>query len=182
LKRDLAQLVFFAAWFVLLLKYRPLRDLVRAAPRSLTIAVGTLVLLWLVVQVTDQRSRFYPLVSVYMYGEHNPAPELSAVAMTGRRCGGGSERLDLDFMGRGRIRSRLQVLYGGLARRKTAADSAARWDLIDRLVISVGRMHNRAFPDRALCAIGIEEIRIPAAQYTTGVLPPPVTVHEISLR
>jgi len=179
--RDLAQLVFFGFWFVVLLRYRPLRALVRNTPRSLAVAVGALVATWLVVQVTDQRLQFYPVISVYMYGDHTPAASLSGVALTGTACDGNRQRLDMSFMGRGRIRSRLQVLYGGLARRTTAADSAKQWDIIDRLLISVGRMHNRVRPERPLCATGLDEIRIPREQYESGKVPAPVIVRDVPL-
>jgi hypothetical protein len=180
--RDLAQAIFFGAWFVLLFRYRPLRDLIRAAPRYLTIPVGLFTLAWLAVQLTDQRARYFPIVSVYMYGEYRPMPEQSAIGVRGTWCNGTGDRLDLKFMGRASFRSRIELLHEGLAFRRTAADSAKRWDIIDRSLRAIGGMYNSRFPDRPLCAIGLEEVRLSSDQYRSGVIPPARVIHDVALR
>jgi hypothetical protein len=180
--RDLSQVVFFAAWFVVLYRYQPLRNLVRAAPRGLTIPLGLLVAGWLLAQLTDQRVRYFPFISVYMYGDHTPMKAISGVRLRGVWCDGTQGPLNLGFMGRASLRSRVQNLYDGLPYRRTAADSAQRWDIIDRTVTSIGRMHNRTFPDRPLCSIALDQIRLEAGQYESGTIPPPRQVHDVVVR
>ena len=169
-------------WFVVLLRYQPLRRLILATPRSLSVPVGLLTAAWLLAHVTDQRTRFFPVVSVYMYGDHTPTPSMTGVAVQGAWCDGRRERLNLRFMGRARVISRMHTLYGGLAYRRTAADSAARWDLIDRTLISIGRMYNRTFPDQPLCSIGLDELFLRADEYESGRLPSARVVRDVPLR
>ena len=181
MKRDLAQLVFFAAWFAVLYRYRPLRDLIRTAPRSLTVAVGAFLVAWMVVQVRDERARFFPIISMDMYGEYNPLPEMTGVGVHGTRCDGMRGRINLSFMGRSGMRSRLQAMHNGLWYMKSGADSAARWELIEQTLTSIGAMYNRTFPD-SLCSIGLDVIRIPPDQYESGRIPAPTLVRDIPLR
>jgi hypothetical protein len=180
--RNLAQVVVFAAWFVVLFNYQPLRGLIRRTPRSLSIPFGLVTAAWLLVQVTHQPARFFPFISVFMYGEHTPAPSLRGIALRGTWCDGSQDRLDPPFMGRLRMRSRLQALYEGLAYRRTAADSARRLDLLDRTLISIGTIYNRRFADHPLCSIGLDEIIVPARDYESGRLPPPRVVRDVPLR
>ena len=180
--RDLAQAVLFAAWFVVLFRYRPLRNLIGATSRRLTIPVALMTAAWILAQLTDQRVRYFPFISVYMYGEHTPMKAISRVRLRGVWCDGTQGPLDPGFMGRAKLRSRIQNLYDGLPYRRTAADSAQRWDIIDRTVASIGRMHNRTFPDRPLCSIGLDQIRLEAGQYESGIIPPPRQVHDVAVR
>lgn len=180
--RDLAQAILFVAWFALLFRYQPLRNLIGATPRRLTTPVGLLAAGWLLAQLTDQRVRYYPLISVYMYGDHTPTKAISGVTMRGVWCDGTRGPLDLEFMGRAQLRGRLQILYDGLPFQRTEADSARRWDIIDRTVASIGRVYNRSFPDRPLCSIGLDEVRVEAAQYESGIIPPPREVHDVAVR
>ena len=183
MKRDLAQLVFFVAWFVVLYRFRPLRELVFRAPRLLTISVALLGVAWTVAQLADSRARYFPLISVHMYGEYTPAPVMASVGILGRRCDRDApERLNLDFMGRVKPRLQLHALYRGLPRLQTAADSASSWAIINGALGTMGRFYNESHPAEPLCTIGLDELVVPAGQYDSGILPPRRVVHEIPLR
>ena len=180
----IAQLAFFVAWLVVLYSYRPLRDLVIRAPRLLSIPVALLTAAWTVAHLADSRTRFVPLIGVYMYGDFTPGTSVSGVATWGRWCEGtrGTERINLGFLGRVRPRLRLQSEYLGLRRASTAADSAESWALINGTLRSIGRLYNEAHPGQPLCAIGLDELHVPIDQYVSGTLPPRRVVHEIPLR
>jgi hypothetical protein len=180
--RTLAEGAIYVVWLVVLYRYQPLRTLVRDSPRYLTVPFGLLTAAWLLTQLTNQRWAFYPLISVYMYGEKAPAPTLDGMAVHGEWCDGTRGRLETRFMGRARLRGRLESLYGGLAYRRTAADSTQRWDIIDRTLRSIGGIYNRTNPDRPLCAIGLDVVRMTAGEYEGGVIPSPRVVHVIPLR
>ena len=180
--RDWAQLVFFAAWFVVLARFQPLRELVRRTPRRLTWPVAALVFGWTLTQLTDQRRTFFPLVSVPMYAEHRPQRHIQTVIAFGTWCDGTTGNLDLDFLGRAGLRSRLGYMYSPLQYYRTPADSQARWDLLDRTLLAIASTHNRTFPDHPLCSIGLKEVRVRTESHASGSFPAPRIVRDVPIR
>jgi hypothetical protein len=181
MKRDLLQLVVFAAWFVILARHAPLRALVRAAPRLHTLFMGAVLAAWTVVQVTGQQTRYFPLISVRMYGDYTPAAELRVARVVGEWCDGHTAFLNPSDVFPRALRGRILALQRRLANARTADDSATRARLLDSALTTLGRTHNRAVPDRPLCAIGLEVTTVPATQYESGIIPPPVRIRRVVL-
>lgn len=180
--RDWAQLAFFAAWLVVLVRFHPLRDLVRRTPRRLTWPIAGFVIAWTLTQLTDQRRAFFPLVSVPMYGEYRPQEHIQGIIAVGRWCDGTAGDLDLDFLGRAGLRGRLGTLHSTLRYYRTAADSQARWDLLERTLLAIAGTHNRAFPDNPLCGIGLREVRIRTESHASGLFPASRIVRDVPIR
>lgn len=181
MKRDLAQLVVFAAWFVVLFRYQPLRALVRSAPRLETGLAAVLLAGWTLVQVTDTRSRFFPLISMYMYGERDTRTEVVAARMVVEGCDGHERVLTTPDLSGVPIRTRVQNMYVEFERAHTAADSARRGGLLDRTLAAVGRLYNQHHPDAPLCAVRLDRFGVPPDQSETGVIPAPKPVRHVAL-
>lgn len=183
MKRDLAQLVVFVAWLVVLWRYAPLRNLVKATPRTQKAVVGVLLLGWTVAQVAVIRTALFPMISVDMYGRYTPQPTTSGVRIIGEFCAGGHRPINIrPLMPRPSVRGRVQQMYLGLGNARSEADSAGRLALLNETLIALGRLHNRRYPESPLCGVALDAITVTAKDDGPGDIPNPRPAYHVDLR
>ncbi len=171
-----------AAWIIGLASARPVRDLVRAAPRVPLALLGAVFALWIGVQLRKDLTRFFPVISWMMYGEERPPGPVDGVRVDGLRCEGGTVFLDPGglFPDRG-FRNRVRGLYLRFAAARTATDTATRARQLDTMLVRLGRRHNAISPASRVCGVRVSVYRIPPEAVGRTPLPAAVPVRDVAL-
>ncbi len=183
MKRDLAQLVVFLAWFALLVRYTPLWDLMRATPRIQKAVVGAVLLVWTVAQVAVIPMALFPMISVHMYATHTAEPTINGVRIMGVSCAGERHYIDIGpLMTRPAVKGRVQGMYLGLRFARSPADSARRLTLLSETLSALGRLYNKQYAENPLCGIALDATTVTTGDDGPGEIPEPRPVYHVDLR